>query len=155
MKLMKLMATGVLALAAAAAAPLARASDPVAQTAPPPPACSLAVASNKVLVVHRPHAERGVLMLTVTCSQFVNATLTGQVTELAGHGHRRRSVAVAALHLYVPGNAPTALAMRLPKKALAALAAGTTESATVKLAAVNEHGTAVAATSLSALKPLR
>jgi hypothetical protein len=88
------------------------------------------------------------------CSQFVNATLTGRVTEPAGHGHRRTVFTLAAVHSYVPANTATTLSLRLPAKALAALAARTPEPATFKLTAVDEHGTAEASTKLSTLRPV-
>jgi hypothetical protein len=143
-------------IAALAAASVSAAETPVAQTAPPPPACALAPTTNKVLVGGSARrARRGTVTLTAMCSQFVNATVTGRVTELAVRGHRRRRDTLAPVQRYVPANTATSLTVKLPARAIAALEAGRPESATFTLTAVDEHGTASAGVTLGRLKPLR
>jgi hypothetical protein len=130
---------------------------PKATPAPTPkhaaPSCTLTPASSKVLLSakHHRHGHVGVLTLKARCTQLVLATLSGKVTVAKGRKHK--SYPFATAHESLRASRTVTFTLKLPSRALSALAHHGKESATFKLSFYDAYGTSSATAKIAALKP--
>jgi hypothetical protein len=106
-------------------------SQVVAKPAPQPPACSVKLASRKV-VVQRKRVAR--LRLTASCTQAMAARLSGRVTL---HG---RHVNVSAVRVDLAAGKRTSFSVKLPQRALTALRKRAHVTVALTLTATNAQG---------------
>lgn len=129
---------------------------------PGPPSCTLTPVSNRVLLArhHGSRATLGSLTLRVRCNQAARVILTGAVIELLGrhgtHGTpRTRSLGVTSVRSVVASGISRLVSVKLPTRALRALARKVRERGTFALAASNANGTSRARAVVDSLEPVR
>jgi hypothetical protein len=120
---------------------------------PVAPSCTLTPGSSSVLVSakHHKHARVGVVTLRARCTQLVSGTLSGKTT--VGKGKKRKSYAFATAHESLGANRTVTFTLKLPARALAALAHHGKESATFKLSFYDANGAGSVTAKILALRP--
>src|SRR6185437_13872720 len=99
------------------------------------------------------HAHLGVLRLSARCTQTVAATLVGKVA--AGKGAKTKRYVLPQVRRSLAAGRTVTLTMKLPKRALAALAHHTRETVSFKLAFYNANGARSVTVRAGVLKPAR
>jgi len=109
----------------------------------PPPHCSLTPKSDKV-------SHKGALKVVARCDEDASVTVHGVVKARTTRNGKKETkrFALATVTGHVAANVRKTFSLRLPDKALAALAAGVKESARFKLTAVNAGGSTTATASI-------
>jgi hypothetical protein len=149
---------GAFELAVASTKPPTGGSTTTATTKASGPTCTLSVNETKVrFPKRRPHKSKsppsGVLTLTASCNEALQATLAGTLTELvvsrtSHHKRRTKSLKLSPVRASLPANSARKLVVSIPKRALTALTHGTQESVLFTLRA----GSATASAKIARLR---
>ena len=140
---------------------MSKAQDVTAKFTGRPPKCTVSAISDGVLLkkLSGSKLKPGVLEISTRCTQAAAVRLTGTLVELLGakstRGKQRTiDYSLGPVRATVIAAKAKTLSVKLPSRALDALAAGHHESVTLTLGGTNVNGTSRARASVAALKLL-
>jgi hypothetical protein len=112
------------------------------------------ISANKAKsLASKPKPSAGTVVLTLTCDEAAQVTLTGQLTELVRHRRQLETFRFSPVRASAQAGVAARLTIKLPKPALNRLSRSVKTQASFTVVATNINGSATILTKAATLKP--